>query len=111
MRTPEEYIADMKSETDLPDFSISSIAYNDQLHADVRCMAATVGVNTDSVGFKASMLLACDLLDHLAACLENTDEEDREIGSAYIQDAARRLRTLSLWGELCHKGTCLDLRT
>lgn len=109
MRTPQEYIADMKEEEKSSNISLPSLAYNDQFHADIKRMAATVGLNADSAGFKASFLLAADLLDHLAGCLEMTDEVDREIGSAYIQDAAVRLRTLSLWGEKrCHS---LDLRS
>lgn len=113
MRTPQEYISDMREEvldTIFPDLLDSSIAYNDQLHADIKRMAKTVGVSADSQGFKASVLLAGDLLDHLAACLEKTDEEDSEIGAFYIREATRRLRLLALWGETACPTDCLDLR-
>lgn len=110
MRNPREYVQEMAEEVlsgVRPD--MASLAYNDQFHADVKRMAATVGLDADSMPFKATLLLASDLLDHLAGCLEMTDEVDKEIGSAYISDAADRLRTLSLWGEQCNQD-CLDLR-
>ena len=113
-RSPQEYISDAAQEAeeyDLFDLSPHGTAHYDQLVMDIRKGAATVGLNTESVGYKASVLFACELLDRLASSLEGSDEEDREIGAHYVSEAANRLRTLSLWGERCNsKGTCLDLR-
>src|SRR5205807_6403252 len=110
MRTPDEYITDIVDEV-IPSFmsniSPASLSANDQYHADVQRMARSVGVNPDSVGFKASLLLACDVLDGLASSLVRSEVEDREIGAHFIREASSRLRLLSLWGEEpCHKGQC-----
>lgn len=113
MRTPQEYIADMTDEV-LPRFmshiSASSLSANDQYHAEVQRIARNVGMNPDSIGFKASLLVACDLLDGLAASLTDSEVEDKEIGAHFIREASARLRLLSLWGETCRKRNCLDLR-
>jgi len=113
MRTPQEYVDDMTDEV-LPPFmnriASSSVSSNDQYHAEVMRLARRVGLNPDSLGFKASMLLACDLFDGLASSLQNSEVEDKEIGSHFIREAAARLRVLSLWGSPCNKKDCLDLR-
>lgn len=114
-RTPQEYIDNMKQEAeeyDLFDLTPHGSAHYDQLAMSIKDGAATVGLNTESVGYKASVLFTCDLLDHLANSLESSEEMNREIGAEYLREAANRLRTLSLWGERCQssKGTCLDLR-
>lgn len=112
MRTPNEYIEDMTDEV-LPRFmqniTISSVSANDQYHAEMQRMARNVGVNPESQGFKASLLLASDLLDGLAASLQNSEVEDKEIGAHFIKEASARLRILSIWGSQC-KRDCLDLR-
>lgn len=113
MRTPQEYIDDV-AEDILPPFmnniSASSLSANDQYHAEVQRIARNVGVNPESVGFKASLLVACDLLDGLAASLNDSEVEDKEIGAHFIKEASSRLRLLSLWGTSPCKRDCLDLR-
>lgn len=90
----------------LPRLTLVEKTYNDQLHADVLRMAQFVGVDGKSEGFAASWLLACEALEHLADCLRNTQEENREVGADFIEAAAWRLRLLGLWGEQC-TGTSL----
>lgn len=114
MSTPQEYVETSMQEAeeyDLFDLTPHGISHYDQLAENLRRGAASVGLNTESVGFKASVLFACEVLDRLASSLEVSEEENREIGSAYIQEAANRLRALSLWGERCQNSqSCLDLR-
>lgn len=111
MRTPRRYVEDLAEEV-LSDLAVPlhHQAANDQYHAEIKRLARNVGLNPDSPGFKASLLLACDLFDGLAQSLRETENEDREEGAFWIQQASARLRLLSIWGESCHKGTCLDLR-
>jgi len=110
MRTPQQYVNEINEEV-LPSFvqdiSPSALALNDQYHADMQRMARNVGLNPDSLGYKASLLLACDLLNGLASALYHSEVEGKEIGAHFINEAAARLRILSLWGEQCHS---LDLR-
>jgi hypothetical protein len=112
MRTPDQYIEDMTDEV-LPRFmqnlSVSSVSANDQYHAEMQRMARNIGVNPESQGFKASLLLASDLLDGLAASLQDSEIEERETGAHFIREASARLRILSIWGSACKKD-CLDLR-
>jgi len=113
MRTPQEYIADVTDDV-LPRFmqniSGHALSANDQYHAEMCRLARNVGMNPESEGFKASLLLASDLIDGLAASLRETELEDKEMGAYYIEQAAARLRLLSLWGSRCRKD-CLDLRS
>lgn len=113
MRNPKQYVQEMADEvlpSTLPHLDPVSVAYNDQLHVDVRRMAKSVGMDAESTTYKAAMLLASDILDHLAGCLEESSEEDKEIGSYFISEASYRLRLLTLWGEQPCKTDCLDLR-
>lgn len=113
MRTPQQYLDDMNEEV-LPQFmadiSPYSLSLNDQYHADAMRMARNVGLNPESLGFKTSLLLACDLLDGLAGSLLNSEIAEKETGSYFIREAAARLRLLSLWGEQPCNQTSLDLR-
>ena len=114
MRTPQEYITDMTEDVLSPFMSnipMASLSANDQFHADVVRMAHSVGVNPESVGFKASMLLASDILDGLAGALENSEVVDKEIGAHFIREGSYRLRLLTLWGQSCKDLTSLDLRS
>lgn len=112
MRTPQEYIEDITDEV-LPPFmsnlSPASLSANDQYHAEVQRIARNVGMNPESIGFRASMLVASDLLDGLAASLTQSEVADKEIGAHFIKEASARLRLLTLWGSQCRKD-CLDLR-
>lgn len=112
MRTPQEYITDITDEV-LPRFmqnlSVGSLSANDQYQAEMQRLARNVGINPESQGFKASLLLASDLLDGLAASLQNSEVEDKETGAFFIREAASRLRILTIWGSECRKD-CLDLR-
>lgn len=112
MRDPQQYIEDMTDEV-LPPFmtsiSAAALSANDQYHAELERIARNVGLNPQSVGFRASMLVACDLLDGLAASLNDSEVEDKEIGAHFIKEASARLRLLNLWGSECRKD-CLDLR-
>jgi hypothetical protein len=114
MRTPSEYITDMAEDVLVPfksDISNASLAANDQYHAEMQRIVRNVGLNPDSLGFKASVLVACDLLDGLANSLLESEVEDNEMGAWFIHEASARLRLLSLWGERpCPKKDCLDLR-
>lgn len=113
MRTPQEYIEDMTEEI-LPSFmsniSSASLAVNDQYHADVQRMARNVGLNPESQGYKACLLLAADVLDGLAASLQESEVEDKETGAYFIREAGARLRLLTVWGSKCQNNPCLDLR-
>lgn len=112
-RTPRQYVDDMVLAANEQDFYSQPamiIAHYDQFTTALREGARSVGLKTESLGFKASVLLACDVLDHLAESLEQSEESEKEVGSAYIREAATRLRIATLWGESCHKETCLDLR-
>ncbi len=113
MRSPQEYVSDMMREhVEVNAFNLhpATVAHYDQFSTDIKRAAAGVGLNTDSAGYKASVLLTCDLIDHMAQALRKTDEEDRETGACYLEEVARRLRLVSLWGEAECKETCLDLR-
>ena len=113
-RTPREYIDSMlleAEEYDLFKLTPHGLAHYDQLAQNIKQGAATVGLNTESVGYKASALFVCDLIDHLANSLEESGEDNGEIGASYLREAANRLRTLSLLGERCQNNqTCLDIR-
>lgn len=100
--SPREFVQQEKAvylDQALPRMSMEDRAHSDQLHADLMRMAGFVGVNGRSDGFLASLLLACNVLDYLAESLLTTDERNKEVGAKYIEDAALRLRLLTLWGE------------
>lgn len=112
MRTPEQYIEDMTDEVlsrFMRNIPSSAVSANDQYHAEVQRLARNVGVNPESQGFRASLLIACDLLDGLAGSLMESEMEEKETGSHFIKEASARLRILTLWGSQCRKD-CLDLR-
>jgi len=103
---PRQFIEQEKAEyfdETLPRMSLEDKAHSDQLHADLVRMAEFVGVNGRSNGFIASVLLAGNVLDWLAQSLLTTEEDSKEVGARFIEEAALRLRLLVLWGE---QGNC-----
>jgi hypothetical protein len=70
------------------------IARFDQMHADVRYWAETVGVDPSSYEFRAAWCVATTFLHRVARLLESDDEPDPE-DVAWI---ANVLATVGLWG-------------